>query len=85
MSLQVGELFIPPSLSLLQHHTRFSKLNFTTLFNPERELRGQRSKAKPPLNSQFTPHLREEEGYMFWHRGPASKYLEDTDLALFRL
>lgn len=22
---------------------------------------------------------------MFWHRGPASKYLEDTDQILFRL
>lgn len=56
---------------------------------PERELRGQRSEANPPplstLNSTFTLHLKEEEGYMFWHGGPASKYLEDTDLALFRL
>lgn len=42
--------FSSSSLSLHQHHTRLSKLNFTTLFNPERELRGQRTKAPATLS-----------------------------------
>lgn len=74
-------------LYILCAHQRHNLLLAAEFHNFVELLRGIYEVSAPPHtpNSHFTPHLKEEEGYMFWHRDHASKYLEDTDLALFRL